>query len=112
MAKGLRRVPTYYQDIIDVIGANPGHVIGSTACFRAGTQVETKNGWKNIEDIHAGDFVINRYGEWEEVLEPTSMNTHQYGYIIEVTGNERPIICTDNHEFLVITNNNKQPKWV
>lgn len=33
MAKGLRRVPTYYQDIIDIIGANPGHVIGSTACL-------------------------------------------------------------------------------
>lgn len=29
----MRRVPTYYQDIIDIIGANPGHVIGSTACL-------------------------------------------------------------------------------
>lgn len=29
----MRRVPTYYQDVIDVIGANPGHVIGSTACL-------------------------------------------------------------------------------
>ena len=27
------RVPTYYQDLIDIIGANPGHVIGSTACI-------------------------------------------------------------------------------
>ena len=33
MARGMRRVPTYYQDIIDIIGANPGHVIGSTACL-------------------------------------------------------------------------------
>lgn len=32
-AKGMLRVPTYYQDIIDIIGANPGHVIGSTACL-------------------------------------------------------------------------------
>lgn len=29
----MRRVPTYYQDIIDIIGAAPGHVIGSTACL-------------------------------------------------------------------------------
>jgi DNA polymerase-3 subunit alpha len=29
----MRRVPTYYQDITDIIGANPGHVIGSTACL-------------------------------------------------------------------------------
>ena len=27
------RVPTYYEDIIQIIGANPGHVIGSTACL-------------------------------------------------------------------------------
>ena len=29
----MRRVPTYYQDLIDIIGAEPGHVIGSTACL-------------------------------------------------------------------------------
>lgn len=29
----MKRVPTYYQDIIDVIDGNKGHVIGSTACL-------------------------------------------------------------------------------
>lgn len=29
----MRRVPTYYQDLVDIIGSNPGHVIGSTACL-------------------------------------------------------------------------------
>lgn len=29
----MMRVPTYYQDLIDIIGANPGHVIMSTACL-------------------------------------------------------------------------------
>ena len=29
----MRRVPTYYQDLIDIVGANPGHVIASTACL-------------------------------------------------------------------------------
>ena len=33
MARGMRRVLTYYQDLFDIIGANPGHVIGSTACL-------------------------------------------------------------------------------
>jgi len=32
-ARRMRRVPTYYQDLIDIIGSNPGHVIGSTACL-------------------------------------------------------------------------------
>ena len=41
MARGMRRVPTYYQDLIDVVGAHPGHVIGSTACLGGalGTQI-------------------------------------------------------------------------
>ena len=33
MRRGMRRVPTYYQDLFDVVKANPGHVIGSTACL-------------------------------------------------------------------------------
>lgn len=37
---GQRRVPTYYQDLIDIIGSNPGHVIGSTACL--GSAIDTQ----------------------------------------------------------------------
>lgn len=33
MSRGMRRVPTYYQDLIDIIQPNPGHVIASTACL-------------------------------------------------------------------------------
>ena len=33
MSHGMRRVPTYYQDLFDIIGENPGHVIASTACL-------------------------------------------------------------------------------
>ena len=33
MTGKMRRVPTYYQDLIDIIAVNPGHVIGSTACL-------------------------------------------------------------------------------
>lgn len=29
----MRRVPTYYQDLVDIIGLNPGHVVGSSACL-------------------------------------------------------------------------------
>lgn len=28
-----RRIPTYYSDIKEVIGQNPGHVVGATACL-------------------------------------------------------------------------------
>ena len=33
VARRMRRVQTYYNDLIEVIGKNPGHVIGSTACL-------------------------------------------------------------------------------
>lgn len=38
---GLRRIPTYYRDIEEIIGGNPGHVIGATACLGGalGTQL-------------------------------------------------------------------------
>lgn len=29
----MMRVPTYYQDLIDIVGAEPGHVIFSSACL-------------------------------------------------------------------------------
>lgn len=32
-ARGMMRVPTYYQDLEDIIGSNPGHIIASTACL-------------------------------------------------------------------------------
>ena len=33
VSRKMMRVPTYYSDLIDIIGRNPGHVIGSTACL-------------------------------------------------------------------------------
>ena len=33
MARCMGRVPTYYQDLIDIIGADRGHVVGCTACL-------------------------------------------------------------------------------
>lgn len=45
MGRGLRRVPTYYQDLIDIIGVEPGHVMGGTACLGGlvATQLLRKN---------------------------------------------------------------------
>ena len=53
MARGMRRVPTYYQDLFDIIGANPGHVIGATACLGGalGTQL-LKQKETNDQDLY------------------------------------------------------------
>ena len=34
----MQRVPTYYDDIIEVIGSNQGHVVGSSACLGGALQ--------------------------------------------------------------------------
>ena len=33
MARGMRRVPTYYSDLIEVVDNNKGHLIASSACL-------------------------------------------------------------------------------
>ena len=33
MKNNMRRVPTYYSDLEEIVGKNPGHLIGSTACI-------------------------------------------------------------------------------
>ena len=64
MARGMRRVPTYYQDLFDIIGADPGHVIGSTACLGGALATQILRGtpddklilWMNqLQDLFGKD---------------------------------------------------------
>ena len=68
MARGMRRVPTYYQDLFDIIGADPGHVIGSTACLGGALATQILRGtpddklilWMNqLQDLFGkGNFYL------------------------------------------------------
>lgn len=80
--------------------------MASTACFRKGTKVKTKNGDKNIEDITDADFVLNQNGIWEKVNFPTSRQYSGEGREITFFENGNNIIrCTDDHQFLVSSGN-------
>lgn len=47
MKNKMRRVPTYYKDLKEVVGKEPGHIIASSACL--GSFVDTKLlGFKNL----------------------------------------------------------------
>ena len=56
VSRNMRWVPTYYKDIQEIIGKNPGHVIGTTACLGGAipTQIlkykktESKELWEDI----------------------------------------------------------------
>ncbi len=43
-------------------------LIGGSPCFVAGTKILTETGYKNIEDIKVGDFVLTHTNNWEKVL--------------------------------------------
>lgn len=59
MARGMRRVPTYYQDLFDIIMADPGHLIGSSACLGGtlGTQLLK---WRETGD----DILYEKIQTW------------------------------------------------
>lgn len=67
MARGMRRVPTYYQDIIDVIGKNPGHVIGMTACL-GGFLPHLILDWAPTNDKSKWDYIIRWCRRMEEIF--------------------------------------------
>ena len=57
MARGMRRVPTYYQDLVDIIHANPGHVIGTTACLGGALPTQLMR-WHDTRDDSIYDKII------------------------------------------------------
>lgn len=91
--------------------ATSDNIIVTTACFLPGTKVKTIDGYKNIEDITRNDFVMNMYGEFEKVNFPTQRQYNGNGYEIELSRTKNIIRCTENHKFLVMSNNNKNIRW-
>ena len=87
MARGMRRVPTYYQDLFDVIGNNPGHVIGSTACLGGAIPTQLlKN--KGLKDVALGDKIVKwclqmkeLFGKDNFYLELQPSESHEQTYV-------------------------------
>ena len=109
MARGMRRVPTYYQDLIDIIGANRGHVIGSTACLGGAlaTQLlkykETKSEALYGKIQQWCDQMEWIFGADNFFLELQPSESHEQTYVnrmlIDLANNFhfRYIITTDSH---------------
>ena len=109
IARGMRRVPTYYQDLIDIIRANPGHVIGSTACLGGalGTQL-LKYRQTGSEELYEKiiswcEQMVWIFGEDNFYLElqPSANRDQRYvnRQLIDIanTYHFRYIITTDSH---------------
>lgn len=64
MSRGMRRVPTYYQDLLDIIYKNQGNVIGSTACLGGRCQQFL------VEYMHTQDRTyLNKAIKWLKSME-------------------------------------------
>ena len=109
MARGMRRVPTYYQDIVDIIGANPGHVVGATACLGGAlaTQLmkykETKSEELYGKILQWCDQMVSIFGEGNFYLELQPSESHEQTYVnraLITIGNRLDIpyiVTTDSH---------------
>ena len=80
----MTRVPTYYSDLTEIIGANPGHVIGSSAClggFLAAKILQWKAGnygTELYEKIKSWCFLIqNIFGKDNFYLEMQPSNSSE-----------------------------------
>ena len=73
---------------------------GSPPCFESGTLVMTDEGYKNIEDVKVGDFVLTHNGGYKEVYE--TMSQDAICYEVKVQG-IRSFKVTPEHPFLCIT---------
>ena len=109
MARGMRRVPTYYQDLVEIIRANPGHVIGATACLGGAlaTQLmkykETKSEELYGKILQWCDQMVFIFGEGNFYLELQPSESHEQTYVnralIAISNrlNIPYIISTDSH---------------
>lgn len=78
------------------------------ACLKPGTQINTTNGLKNIENITNNDYVYTCNGI-ERVITPTTRDYSGKLYTFK-SGIGVPFTATHNHQLLVYTNRHKQEK--
>ena len=60
-------------------------MVGGSPCFRKGTKVITQSGYKNIEDIKIGDYVLTHRNRFKKVLKVGS-NKNQLIYSLKAQG--------------------------
>lgn len=107
MARGMRRVPTYYQDLFDIIGENPGHIIGSTACLGGALPTQLLRAQSNPSLIDKIDIWIRQmddlfgHGNFFFELQPSASTEQSFinrKLVAMSKGYNIPyIITTDSH---------------
>lgn len=111
MARGMRRVPTYYNDLIEVIGENRGHIIGTTACIGGALGTQLLRYKENLNIAHLRKIKIwctqveSIFGKGNFFLEmqPSANIEQRYvnNWIIELSKEfDIPYIITNDAHYL------------
>lgn len=79
---------------------NPDAKTTYSNCFLAGTQVLTKDGYVNIEDVQRGDYVLSDDGDFHLVNEIMKREYSGDIYVLSSLNFKKNIYCTPNHRFL------------
>ena len=82
-------------------------LIGGSPCFVAGTKIITKTGYKNIEDVQIGDYVLTHKNRFKKVLKiGNEKKETRILKVNKITDTE----TTGNHPYY-IKENEKEPIW-
>ena len=74
-----------------------GEVSFSMACVRAGTPILTMDGYRPIEEIKVGDYVLTHLGKWKRVNATMSRDVDEYREVSFVSWGNRTLEITPNH---------------
>ncbi|MDD8253561.1 Dam family site-specific DNA-(adenine-N6)-methyltransferase [Escherichia coli] len=79
---------------------SPDVLVGGTPCFTAGHMVLCKNGYKPIEDVCPGDYVISHLGRLQQVKRVGSKIANTG--LLNAVGQPLGIRTTNDHPFLAV----------
>ncbi|EEV2753705.1 Dam family site-specific DNA-(adenine-N6)-methyltransferase [Escherichia coli] len=78
----------------------PDVLVGGTPCFTAGHMVLCKNGYKPIEDVCPGDYVVSHLGRLQQVKRVGSKIANTG--VLNAVGQPLGIRTTNDHPFLAV----------
>lgn len=79
---------------------SPDVLVGGTPCFTAGHMVLCKNGYKPIEDVCPGDYVVSHLGRLQQVKRVGSKIANTG--LLNAVGQPLGIRTTNGHPFLAV----------
>ena len=96
----LGSITNIHAEDLEIGGEDYTHILTySFPCFIEGTLVLTKDGYKEIQDIQVGEYVLTHTNSWQKVIK-TMTNKSNDLVCINCMPSEK-IYCTPNHPFYV-----------